>query len=266
MGKHLILKLILLSSLFLTSIRSNAYDTLHLKDIKTITAFSADAKGNLYVADGKNTLYKLNSKGKVITNVNTKVYGTISSIDCSNPFELYIYYSAQNILVYYDNMLNIRGETRFNSMGFNTISAVARSFDNGIWVYDYSDFQLKKLNKEGEVQSSSGNLSRFTSGQISPYKIIDFKNQIYLADSNVGIMVFDIFGTYIKTLPILNSTDFTVSDSAIHSLQHKAVLSYNFISFQQKNLPKPKAAKFIGRNTEQLLIVAETNIFSISAK
>jgi hypothetical protein len=126
---------------------AGASDSIPIQTQGSITAFACDAKGNFYLANSANTLVKLDASGKEITNVNTKVYGSISSIDCSNPFEIYVYHQSQNILVFYDNMLNQRGVMKFNDMGLNTVTQIARSYDNGIWIYDNSDFQLKKLDK-----------------------------------------------------------------------------------------------------------------------
>ena len=93
-GTSLILNLF--ASLFVKS-----QDTLALKNLKNITCLSIDAKGNKYLSDDSYTLYKYNVNNKLITNVNNKSYGNITSIDCSNPFEIYVFYKDQNIIVFF---------------------------------------------------------------------------------------------------------------------------------------------------------------------
>ena len=66
--------------------RISAQDTILLQNINTIVCMSIDSKGNIFAADNNFTLYKYDTKGKLITNVNIKSYGEITSIDCTNPF------------------------------------------------------------------------------------------------------------------------------------------------------------------------------------
>ena len=65
-------------------------------------------------------------------------------IDAGNPLEIYVFYKDQNKLVYFDNMLNYRGETDlYKTLGVNNIQAVCRSYDNGFWFFDPDNFKLK---------------------------------------------------------------------------------------------------------------------------
>ena len=82
---------ILITISILTSVVTFAQDTLSFPEVNTITSFAMDAKGNQYISDNSLTLYKFDAAGKRVTNVNIKAYGDITSIDCSNPFELYVY-------------------------------------------------------------------------------------------------------------------------------------------------------------------------------
>lgn len=176
-----------------------AQDTLQLAGIQEITAFAIDAKGNYYIGDNSLTLYKYNENGTQITNVNIKTYGNITSIDCSNAFELYVYYQDQNILVFYDNMLNVRGEIRLNDYYFNNVACVARSFDNQIWLVDLSQYKLLKINKNGEILAESPFLNNILGNTFYPTKMWEENNDIYIVDTSNGIHQFDMYATYSTT-------------------------------------------------------------------
>ena len=138
------LNYIIISLSILSSFKVKGQDTLTLNNLKNISCLSIDAKGNKYISDDLLTLYKYGPNNKLITNVNNKSYGNITSIDCSNPFEIYVFYKDQNILVFFDNMLNIRGEVRLNDFQMNNVTCVSRSYDNHIWLIDMSEnkFQM----------------------------------------------------------------------------------------------------------------------------
>jgi len=228
-----------ISILCLASFAVKGQDTLLIEGIQNITVAEMDAKGNYYIADEGQTLYKLTTEGQIITNVNVKLYGAITQIDVSNPFEIYTYHREQNILVYYDNMLNVRGETRLNSVGFTNISALARSFDNGFWVFDLMEFKLIRCGKNGAEKASSNNLINILQMELAPYKIIEHNKRIYLCDSVNGIFVFDIFGTYIKTIHSSENEAVFVTEDLMYICSKGTVLTLHLnlkIPIQKKSV------------------------------
>ena len=197
--------LIIISGFF--TLLSSAGDTLKLKTIHSIESMCVDIKGNIFIADDAFTLYKFDANGNKITNVNIKAYGAITSIDCSNPFEIYVFHKDQNIVVFYDNMLNLRGEIRLNNYFLYNVSCVARSFDNNLWVVDLSQYKLLKINKIGEILSESPYLNNILNKELNIYTMWEYNNEVYLGDSLAGIYVFDMYATY-------RTTHFTPSNTA----------------------------------------------------
>ena len=108
--------------------------------------FTTDKLGNVFVLTLKNDIQKFDKKGKKLTEANFKVMGDATMIDAGNPLEIYVFYKDQNKLVYFDNILNYRGETDlYKTLGVNNIQAVCRSYDNGFWFFDPDNFKLKKV-------------------------------------------------------------------------------------------------------------------------
>ena len=198
-GMEKTLRYILIIINIVVGVQLSAQDTLTLTDVKDVTSFEMDLKGNIFVADQSLTLFKYSSEGKLLTNVSIKSYGPLTSIDCSNPFEIYTFHKDQNIIVFYDNMLNLRGELRLNDYFYNNVSCIARSFDNQIWVMDLSQFKLIKINKKGEVLAESPYLNNVLGNDLNTFKIWEFGNMVYVADSLVGIYEFDMYATYNTT-------------------------------------------------------------------
>jgi hypothetical protein len=203
-----------------------AQDTLELKEIKAISCFSVDAKGNMFIADNAFTLFKYDVTGKLITNVNIKSYGELTSIDCTNPFEIYAFYQDQNIIVFYDNMLNVRGELRLNNYFFNNVSCVSRSFDNNIWLLDLSQYKLLKINKKGETIAESAFLNNVLGEELNTYKIWEENNNVYVADSVIGVFMFDIYATYSSTFPIKGTQSVTSNKAALFFNQNGKLIRY----------------------------------------
>lgn len=196
--------------------------------------FTTDKLGNVFVLTPKNDIQKFDKKGKKITEANFKVMGDATLIDAGNPLEIYVFYKDQNKLVYFDNMLNYRGETDlYKTLGVNNIQAVCRSYDNGFWFFDPDNFKLKKADKQGSLRSESINLANVADTTLTPQMLLDDGKFVYLKTNNDRLLVFDILGNYIKTIPLENFTSFQKRDDIIIYATTNDVYVYNPSTFEK---------------------------------
>ena len=236
-SKHIILSAIFSALWVLTF----ANDTIVVEEVGEFVCLSVDAKKNFYVADNQHTLYKIDSSGNIITNVNTKIYGEINKIDCTNPFEIYTYHKDQNVVVFYDNMLNQRGIIRLNDIYLNNVAAIARTYDNGVWVYDVSEYKLLKINKLGEIVTASFNLMNLIHQEMNVFDIQEIDKGVYLIDSSLGLIKFDLFATFDRIISISNLESACVQNDGFVGTKNGAFIKYAFLSknysIKKMNLP-----------------------------
>ncbi|MFT5725245.1 MAG: hypothetical protein ACI9JN_002369, partial [Bacteroidia bacterium] len=161
--------------------------------------FTTDNLGNLFLIQSDNSIEKYDSDGKLLTVGNFKIYGTLSQLDVSNPFEIYGYYADQQTLLVMDNMLNIRAEISMSDISTGEVSAAARSFDNGIWYFDASSMKLLKAGKNLKTQIEGVPMGTWTTEVWRPTQILDNEKNIFVHDSSNGICLFDVFGNYYKS-------------------------------------------------------------------
>jgi len=221
------LRYILITISGLLTLSGLAQDTISFAGVKNITSLAIDAKGNKYISDNSLTLYKFDAQGKLITNVNIKSYGEITTIDCSNAFELYVFHQDQNIIVFYDNMLNQRGEIRLNDFYFNNVACVARSFDNNIWIVDLSQYKLLKINKKGEILAESPYLNNTLGNRLNPTKMWEENNDVYIVDTSNGIHQFDMYATFATTYFHPNIADACTIGNQLIIKQGEQLFKYN---------------------------------------
>jgi hypothetical protein len=201
------------------------------KDIQT------DRLGNVYVITPSNQFTKYDSKGNLLSTLNYAYLGNISSVDASNPMELYLFYREMNSVVFLDNNLAFRGKINLSNAGVIQASAAARNYSNGLWVFDQGDLQLKKLDKDGKLVQASGNSLQFAqSKNLNPNYIYDNGSKVFVNDSAVGIMVFDVFANYLKTIPIKGLTKFKVIDEQLYYAQDGNLINYSMKSLVRDTL------------------------------
>jgi hypothetical protein len=174
----------------------------------------ADELGNLYVVSPSNQLYKYNTSGKVLATLNYNYNGNISSIDASNPMEIYVFYKEINRVLFLDNNLAYRGELDLTKQNITQASAIARSYDNGIWVFDLGDLQLKKMSKDGTVTQTSGNIRQIIKTDFVPTTLLENTKQVMIANDSTALL-FDVFASYVKTYKFSKTASFQLNSNYI---------------------------------------------------
>ena len=178
--------------------------------------FTTDRLGNIFLLTQRNDIQKFDRKGKKITEANFKVMGDATLIDAGNPLELYVFYKDQNKLVYFDNMLNYRGETDlYRTLGVNNVQSVCRSYDNGFWFFDPDNYKLKKADKSGNLLSESINLAGIADTFLSVQMMLDDGKSVFMKVNSDRLLVFDNLGNYVKTIPFEKFTSFQSRDGQI---------------------------------------------------
>jgi hypothetical protein len=90
-----------------------------------------------------------------------------------------------------------------------------------------------------KISHQSGNIAQLTGNAIKPTALFENNNRVYLCDTIIGVLVFDVFGTYIKTIPIKSIIDLQVENNVIYFIDKKGFGSFNNDLLKQNELPLP---------------------------
>lgn len=199
-----------------------------------------DVLNNLYLISGGNQLKKLNERGdSVAVFDNVKKYGNPSSVDVSNPLKLLLYYKNFATVVILDRFLSQRNSINFRSQNIFSVSAIATSYDNNIWLFDEQNFKLVKMDDDGKKLQESSDWRQIMNDVPLPRLIIDHNNFVYLYDPEKGFYIFDYYGTFKNTLPFLGWENVSVSGGAILGFAKNKFYRYTLqsLSLQSYTLP-----------------------------
>ncbi len=252
-----VFSLLCLSIFFQTNAQNSIVnDTI---DIPKGSFITTDNLENLFVITPTNDLIKYDKDGNKLATANFKVLGNISSVDASNPFEIYVFYRDQNRIVFLDNLLNLRGECDMESIGVSQIACIARSFDNQIWLFDAADQKLKKYSKDLKLISESAPWNTLTiQNSINPIQIKDISNAVLILNNN-QVLEFDIFANFsrIKLSDTLQNFQF-VGNKIVFFKNGKAY-AYQPQSFTLKSLDiiLPEKCKGFRLEKERLYILED---------
>lgn len=216
---------------------NNRYVLLDSFPVKA-NSITVDNFSNFY-AVGDNQILKFDRDGKFLVRFEEVKNGKIGSVDVSNPFKLLVYYPDFMNAIVLDKFLTYLLSYSFFDQGYQSVTAVGSSADGYLWFYDATDYTLKKIDATGNVQLKSQPVNQLTDKIITPNFIVEKNGQVFVNDPTVGILVFDNFGAYYKTIPIKGLQKFHILQEQIIYYQDDKLRSYNPVTFDARMISLP---------------------------
>jgi hypothetical protein len=220
-----------------------------------------DNLDNLYTVD-EYTLKKYDSKGKLLFTYSDNFLGKISSVSIGEGLKVMVYYQNNAQMVVLDNSLSqLAPPVALNFYNLGSVSLVCSSSQNRYWLYDPLQGSLIRTTNTFTQEFNSGNLDQILNLSLNPTLMTEWGNTLYLNDPKEGILVFDIFGTYKKTIPLKGLKAFQVSEYGIYYVENGEFKFYDFKSFliQTVQIPEMKATNALISN-KMLFIKTEKGI------
>jgi len=146
-----------------------------------------------------------------------------------------------------DNQLSERGDrVELDVLGYFQTTAVCRSYNDGFWIYDQTTFELTRFTEQLEISQQSGNLAQILDFVPQPNYMREYNNWLYLNDPEQGVLVFDWYGSYTKTIPVKGLKKFVIRADKLFYITGKLLESYDLQTsqFAQMSLPRVKIMDF----------------------
>lgn len=189
--------------------------------------FTADNLGNIYLVSN-DEIKKFNKKGELLKKFSNKKTGKIFSVDASNALRILVFYKDQSQVLILDSQLSQNGDViDLLSMNLEQSDVVCSSFNNGIWLYNRQNAELVRLDSKLEKVVSTGNLNTLLNLELKPTYLSENNGYIYLSDAKNGVLVFDIYGTYYKTISLFGLKSFQASEDRLYYYNDSTLSSYN---------------------------------------
>ncbi len=247
--------------IFCFFVRVSAQD-IHFQLIKTIETtadfFTTDNQCNIYAVKA-NELTKFDKTGKLLYKYSNNNFGNISFVDASNMLKILVFYKNYLQVVFLDNTLSINGDPiSFDKLGFIQAQLICSSHNNGMWIYDQQNMELVRIGQNLERTQQTGNLSVLLNVPMKPDYLIEYDNKVYLNNPETGILVFDIYGTYYKTIPIKNIKQFQPFSNLVYYNSSNEIKAYNLKTADETQFEIP-LSEFKNFRLEVGILTLQTN-------
>lgn len=197
-----------------------------------ILQVATDPLGYYYICT-EHEITKYSTSGDSLLSYSS-LHKSISSIDVSNPLSVLVFYNDYDIIEVLDRSMYVSQKLSLPQLQIKNASAIARSKDNNIWIYDDMDNTLLKLKDNGEKSQDKIDMTLFTQQDWNIHKIQEYDDNLYLVDSMQGILKLDYWGQYKGVLHKSHIQDLQILEGNILYLsQHKLYLMHDFLSDAQ---------------------------------
>lgn len=201
--------------------------------------FYTDHLNNIYFID-KHRIYKVEPSSDKIFEYGSLSSGTISSADVSNPFQILLFYRDFNQVVFLDNKLaELRSKIDISDLGIEQAILSCSSGSGGFWVFSDRDNRLVSFNHQLRRTHQSKILSSITGSVTKPVHMVEHENKLFLNIAGEGILIFDRFASWIKTVPYSGPQRFRVLGNRIVYYFEGNLLSLDIETYEISSLDLP---------------------------
>lgn len=196
--------------------------------------FTVDNLGNiLFVKESE--MVKHLANGNYFVRYSNLKLGDISSVDATNGLRLMLFYKDYQQLVFLDDQLTQKSDAvSLEKLGYEQTDLACLSANNGFWLFNKANNELVRFSSDLKKMASTGNLKQMLqSEEILPNFLLEYNGNVFLNCPDVGIYVFDIFGTFSKIISLKGLKSFQVNENIIYFQKNNGVCSYNYKLFEE---------------------------------
>ncbi len=201
--------------------------------------FTTDEMGNVYALRG-DELELFDRQGNSWLRNSVKTFGRIHFIDAFYSLKPMVFSPEQGQLAVLDNTLSVQGGIiNLPRSGFPQVVLACMSVQNSFWFFDEREMALVRVDAQLRPLANSGRLDQLLDHTPKPTSMQEHDSWLYLNDPQEGILVFDLFGTYARTIPIKGLSDFEVRNNMIVHFKDRLLQVYDMRSFETTSFPLP---------------------------
>lgn len=221
-------------------------------------AFTTDELGNIYALKG-DVLELYNAHGKRMARNSAKTFGRITVIDAFYSLKPMVFSRDQRQLAMLDNTLSLQGSViDLPRNGFPWVTLACVGVQNSFWFFDERELSLTRVDEQLRPLASTGRLDQLLGFTPQPTGMLEMNNLLYVNDPQHGVLVFDLFAGYVRTLPVLDALRIEVRGAMLIFFKEGCVSTYDHLLMESKVLECPALATVRDARIEQDRLFALT--------
>jgi hypothetical protein len=247
-------------------IAAKGQDIKHIKsnEITPPTNISIDRAGNVYFSGKDGDIFRLNPSLEKQAFFSPSNPATTNILEAWQGLRIFTFHKELQKYRLINRNLSLAEEYDFppDLIGFAEIATP--TFDNNIWVIDQTDFSLKKYVIHSQRIESKTPLDLVLDQE--DYQILhcrEYQNRLFVSTLNNGILIFDNFGNFIKTMDYLGVDYFNFWQDDLYFILNNSLVKLNLYNDKMSvtKLPEDHSWDFVLIFDQQTYLMSGNNIF-----
>lgn len=196
-------------------------------------------QGEVYLINSNKHLIKLNSSLDTVYTFNEKS-AEVEFVAPQNALKILTFNKSLNTIQFLDKTLSPSvEEISLDDIGVPLVDAIGMSKDNNFWIFDQNEQSLKKFNTTMNLISSSGNIMNLTGENWAPIRLKEVNNKVFVNDSNRGVLEFDFFGSFVRTIDVKIKSNFYFNENALWFLRSDSLIAHDLLLHEESKFDLP---------------------------
>ncbi len=200
--------------------------------------FTTDELGHVYTLFGDELVIHDNQGRQGLRN-SLKTFGRITHIDAFYSLKPMVFSADQGRLAVLDNTLSLQGSVIDLSREFPQVVLAAASVQNNFWLFDERELSIRRVDGQLRPIADTGRLDQLLGFTPRPVSMHEHDSWLYVNDTINGVLVFDLFGTYARTIPITGARTIEVRGKELYFFKDEKLQLYNMQSFEISEISMP---------------------------
>jgi hypothetical protein len=222
-----------------------------LRKVKEISidfpsALSVDREGKIYLGDNKGNLTRYSADGAFELDYSPYRPSKITSVEAWQGLRIFLFFRDLQEYTFLNRFLVIQGNYDFYPEAVGFVEAATPSADNNIWLFDQTDFSLKKYDialKAIKTHTPFDLLLDPDNYDIGTMR--EYQNKLYVSDLNTGILVFDNLGNYLTSIPHKGIDYFNFLEDELYFIKDGELIFLNIYNQAAKNIALPEDHQWV---------------------
>lgn len=208
------------------------------------TQFSLTRQGQLLVANEQSSLFLLDSTGKIQYQFSPRRPARVHLLEGWNGLRLFAFYRDFQEFIFLDRFLLADGTLSLDPEKTGYARLMAPSQDGNLWVMDESSFQLKKMDPQSQRTIFSTPLDLVLSGKQYDLSFMrEYQNQLYVADRQGKVLMFDQMGNFKKKLPLENCEWLAFQGEEVYAVEQDSLAFFHPFLLRKRKQALPPESK-----------------------
>ncbi len=250
-----------LSTFLLLSIPSPSQDLTLLsgRSISKPTAVAGDQQGAIYLADVNGQVGKYDRTGKQQLIYEPTVLSEVTNLENQQALRTFVFYRDLQEYLFLDRFLTPSANYRLADLGIGFGKLATPSADNGVWVFDETNFRLVKINPTFEQIVIDAPLDLILDPVDHDITFMrEYQNRLFMADSRQGLIIFDNLANEIGKIDAKGISYFTFLNHQVAWIRENRIELTDLYTSQKTAIALPSGSNY------QYFLIREEDIVLFS--